>query len=242
MSPKKFCLLATPRTGSRYLRALLGGIPEVAFYGELFNPNGDYVRAHGLAMEDRDRDPLGFLAEVERTGLKRSSAFGFKLMIGQDQRVVDHVIESEDYQLILMSRQNKLAQYSSFMIAQTSGVWFVHRGQAKSPEVRIAFDPRAFAAFLAQDCGYYEAVLPRLERKGRPWFHVEYARMQNQDQVSALLAFMGIQPHGSIADLVDRNRSVRQNTSKIIDRFSNPEIVLSAMKKMGREDWLLEAS
>jgi len=242
MKPRKFCLLATPRTGSHYLRTLLGGLPDVAFYGELFNPNGDYVTAQGFSMKDRDRDPLAFLAEIERKGFERSKIFGFKLMIGQSKLVVDHVLSSDDYQVILLSRENKLAQYSSFIIARTSGVWFVHRGQPKGPEIKVVFDPKDFASFMAQDCRYYETVLARIQNESRPWLHLEYGRMQDQDQVTALLNFMSIESLSSIADLVERNRSVRQNTPRIVDRFTNPETVLSAMRQMGREDWLTEAS
>jgi LPS sulfotransferase NodH len=240
MKPRKFCLLATQRTGSTYVRELLDSVPGVTFHGEIFNPQ-DLTRRIvnlGFSMGDRERDPLAFLAEVERLGLGNAPVFGFHLMIGYHPTVLEHVLSSEDYGPILLSRQNKLAQYSSFVIAMTSGAWVARRDIVNGPQAKILFDPNAFAEFIAKDCRKYDVVLARLRMSGRKYQSLEYAQIRDHTQIAALLAFMGVEPDRSISDLIDRNPYVRQNTPRIIDRFSNPETVLSAMREMGHEDWL----
>jgi len=43
-----------------------------------------------------------------------------------------------------------------------------------------------------------------------------------------------------VADLIRSIPQMKQNTARILDRFSNPEEVVAAMREMDREDWLLE--
>ncbi len=244
MSKKKFCLLATERTGSNFFRELLSSLPRTAFFGEAFNPVflPKRILDLGFSQVDRDRDPLGFLSRIESASGVSGSLFGFKLMIGHNPLILNHVLSSEDYRFIIMSRANKLAQYSSLAIANASGHWHVHRGDAASPETTVPFDPEAFARFITRDSINYDKVLSRLRARTEPYCHLEYTASRSADRVGALLDFVGVDPGCSISDLIDRNPCVRQNTPRIIDRFSNPDFVLATMRRMGREDWLTEAS
>lgn len=248
MGTQKFCLLATERTGSNFVRELLRLIPRVACHGELFNRTPpqklvslfdprhrtfDFVSA----IADRDRSPLAVLSQIERLTLETADMCGFKLMLQHQPAVLDHVLSSADYGLVVFWRRNKLAQYSSFEIAMTTDVW-MNRGQPGHLEARVRFDERAFTNFVARQATRYDAVRGRLEATRRSYFDLEYTAITNEGTIEALLTFIGIQPDRPVRELLDRNPVVRQNTPNILDRFSNPEVVIGAMQKMGHEDWL----
>ena len=243
MTPK-FCLLTSERTGSNFVRELLSSLPGAVFFGEVFNPVFLPKRLAdlGFSQAERDPDPLGFLARLESRPIPPGSFFGFKLMIGHNPLVLNRVLSSEDYRVIVMSRANKLAQYSSLAIANTSGRWHVHKSDAAGPETKVAFDPDLFARFIARDSVNYRGVLSRLQARRQPYCHLEYTASRTPDQIAALLDFVGVKAGCTISDLIDRNPCVRQNTPRIIDRFTNPESVLATLAKLGREDWLAEAS
>ena len=241
---KKFCLLATERTGSNFFRELLSSLPKSAFFGEAFNPVflPKRIVKLGFSLVDRDRDPLGFLAKIESTPMAPGSFFGFKLMVGHNPLILNHVLSSADYRFIVMSRANKLAQYSSFAIAKATGRWHSHRGEDASPETKVPFDPDTFAKFVWRDSINYNNVLSRLRARTEPFCHLEYTASRTAEQIAAVIEFVGVDPGCPISEVIARNPCVRQNTPRIIDRFTNPESVLATMRRMGREDWLTEAS
>ena len=241
---KKFCLIATARTGSNYVRGLLR-FPGSVFHGELFNRERQVPRIKpipdpGLTLDDRDRDPIGFLETIERLTLEHARVCGFKLMIQHHPPMLEYVLSSEDYGLIVLSRRNKLAQYSSRAIARASGVWHVQRGEPQPLERKIRFDSPTFAAFLFENKGDYASVLPRLEGSPHRFHALEYTRIRSTESVEGLLRFVGVRPRCTIPEMIARNASQQQNTSRIVDRFSNPEEVVAAMRAMGHEDWLTE--
>src|SRR5262249_6229014 len=134
----RFCIVATPRTGSNFLCGVLEGVPGVICHYELFNPLGTFVD-HRLtadvppSVEDRDADHLAFLSFVEQLTTNRfpeTRAIGFKLFVSHSEAVLDHVLAAPAYRIVVLARANKLAQYSSALIATRAGRWKTLEGES----------------------------------------------------------------------------------------------------------------
>src|SRR6516164_8567844 len=95
----RFVILAAPRTGSNMLCTLLHSHPEILCHHEVFNPNGIFY-ALGYrngeidlgTIDERDRSPIEFLARLWQHPIG-FNCFGFKMTRGQDERVLQTVLE-----------------------------------------------------------------------------------------------------------------------------------------------------
>lgn len=248
MKVRKFCLIATERTGSSFLRQVLQRFPKVACHSELFNsrPGPDCVHQKyvdltltAAEMAERDADPLRFLSRVEQQSLERAEMCGFKLMISHQPTVLEHVLSSDEYKVIVISRENRLAQYSSEAIARKTDIWGRVTVSQGSPQVQIIFDKAEFKKYCEKLSSSYDLVTHRLEDTNRA-FSLKYHQILDERAIEELLSFLGVDPDRSIGELLGRASLVKQNTSNILDRFSNPDDAIAAMREMGREDWLQE--
>jgi len=127
---KKFVVLATPRSGSSHLVDLLDSHPQLSCLGELFNPHGAALRKLGLRnkndMRQAGEKPLEFLQRVmkqQQESEPYKPYFGFKLMLHHDPRLIDHVLEDSSWEIIVLERQNLLAQWTSAGLAKKTGRW-----------------------------------------------------------------------------------------------------------------------
>lgn len=245
MKVRKFCLIATERTGSSFLRQVLQRFPKVACHSELFNsrPGPDCVHQKyvdltltAAEMAERDADPLRFLSRVEQQSLERAEMCGFKLMISHQSTVLEHVLSSDEYKVIVISRDNRLAQYSSEVIARKTDIWGVSQG---SPQVQIIFDKADFKKYCEKLSSSYDLVTHRLEDTNRA-FYIKYHQILDERVIEELLSFLGVDSDRPTCELLGLASLVKQNTSNILDRFSNPDEVIAAMREMVREDWLQE--
>lgn len=244
MRVRKFCLLATPRTGSSYLRQVLQNAPGVACHSELFNvrPGPDCFHREyfsteltSAAISERDKDPLGFLARVEQQSLERASLCGFKLMLDHNQQVLDHVTCSEDYQLVVVYRANRLAQFSSELIARATDSWgTTTKG---GPQVRMLFDVLHFERYRNNLDERYEQLYGNAHTGAMYW--IEYNEIFDELALRKLFKFLGVST--KIQEAMNKASLVKQNTPRVVDRFANPQDVVDEMRRLGREDWLEEA-
>ena len=245
MKTRKFCILTTARSGSNALVSLLRLVPDTICHGELFSISGVWSALRPdleipWSVDTRNQNPLVFLADVERRTLALAGTCGFKLFIEHNRRVRRHVFASGEYSIIWLSRANKLAQFASLAVAESSGVW--HSRQQPSPQAAQTahFDLEGLNAFL-EKAERQDAIVKRgLDRHRTPCFALEYRDIKNGRVVDELGAFLGVDPGVSLSALIPSIPHVKQGSSAIIERFSNPEDVVSAMRAMGHEDWLME--
>ena len=119
-STQRYVILSTPRTGSSHLVGALEAHPHVACLGELFNLNGGAMRDLGIhsqrVIDMAKHEPLAYLQELIDLWSKRAETkpvFGFKMMLHHDPRVIEHLVRSPEWKVILLRRDNTLAQWSS---------------------------------------------------------------------------------------------------------------------------------
>lgn len=242
MALTRFVVLCQGRTGSNYLVRLLRSHREVVCHGELFHPQAIWLagevrdpphEAERLAA--RDADPVAFLERVYRAA-PAASAVGFKLFPTHNDTVLDHVAGRRDVHRILLRRDNALAQYSSNLIADRTGIWMRRPGTRANP-VAVRFAEPKFLAFLEQR----RLRAARLERAadpggpGRraPLMRIEYRELFVQEAAGRLCEFLGIRSVPLRAEGI-----VRQNDPDILARFENPLDVRDCVIRLGRPDWL----
>jgi len=243
MTSVKFCILTTARCGSNALVSLLRLAPDTICHGELFNKSGIWTAPqpnldlpHSVA--DRDRDPVGFLHEIERETFKHAATFGFKLFVTHGPVVRTHLMSSGEYRMILLSRTNRLAQYSSFVIAQSSGIWHPRKAISGNAPATVTFDRAAFDAYMQRIDQGMANVRAELNQHGPPCFELEYRDIKNGQALDALADFLSMDRAVSLTGIVGGIPHVRRSPAVIVDRFSNPEDVVAAMRHIGHEDWL----
>src|SRR5438445_713979 len=116
---RRFVILAAPRTGSNMLCTILDSHPLILCHHEVFNPDGIFyaldLRDGSFgpgSMEERDRDPLGFLARLWETDLGHP-CIGFKMTHRQNEPVFQNVVHDREVKKILLRRQNRVKTYVS---------------------------------------------------------------------------------------------------------------------------------
>jgi hypothetical protein len=244
----RFCIVTMGRTGSTFLRSLLDAVPNVACLGEIFHGERPYVQSFDPApeldvtAEERDRDPLAYLSQLEQLTFKRlpnRTLFGFKLFIVHNATVLHHVIAEPTCRLVVLGRRNALAQYSSTRVAQETGVWSPRAG-AQVPDANVRFDENDFVAFADRMSSLYEEVFELLRARDEPYFSLDYLDVKDESVLRSLFDFLGVEFTGSLHELVAGVRLGKLNTSHIAERFVNSGDVVTAMKRLSKEQWLVE--
>lgn len=243
----RFCMITSGRTGSNFLCSFLDHAPGVTCHREVYHRRKVYVALDDSVeitrdTAERDRDPVGYLDQLETATFARfpeNRACGFKLFLAHNDAVLRHVIADPRYRVVVLRRENVLAQYSSRAIARDTGRWRLTPGErARSTEV--VFDAADFGAFLKETESGYRRALALLEAAGKPHFELDYLDINDEQVLVALLEFLDVPFSGHVDELVASIKLTKQNSSTIAERFMNPDDVVSSMKQLGRERWLIE--
>jgi LPS sulfotransferase NodH len=238
-SPRRYVILSTPRTGSSHLVGALEAHPHVACLGELFNLNGGAMRQLGIhsqrVIDMAKHEPLAYLQELIGLWSKRAETkpvFGFKMMLHHDPRVIEYLVRSPEWKVILLRRDNTLAQWSSLQLAKVTGEWS-SKGKNKraaagipEPETLVEFQPHAFQAY----CDRIEARYASIKRRVADHALFEVSTETIDARRDEILAFLGVDPR--LAPLVE-TAGQRQNSSSLEMRFSNRDEVTRYARKHG---------
>lgn len=220
----KFIVIGQPRTGTTYLITLLNSHENVLCENELFNPRG-IVRtrkaANDLSNEGlirREADPLLWAKEFfeqKRSGTYQ--AIGFNLMLGHAVEVFDGLVR-DGVKIIYLYRDNKLAQYLSWVKANSSKRWATTDSDAANAARREAleFRPRDYLLRMndlaTSDLMFRQYVVPSL---GERVLVSEYVQLFRPETVDTLCEFLGIRKMTLTSDLK------KQGADRIVDRIAN---------------------
>ncbi len=241
-----FVILASQRTGSNMLVSLLDAYPGVSCHGELFrqqrvNQKGALRVLKRLPPEFADGEYRAaefadYLRRVRKLSPK-NDYFGFKLMLNQAPQAREALIRDSGCRIVLLYRENLLAVYSSNLIAKATG-----QGNARvDQEVRtdkVEFVEKRFARFCEKHENTYRDVRRDLERHARErCLDISYLDICQAEGIGKIEQFLGVsKPPDPIAPA-----TAKRNPSRIVDRFSNPELVLDYLERAGRSAWSHES-
>jgi LPS sulfotransferase NodH len=213
-----FVVLCDARSGSGYLCSCLDRHPEIACHHELFNP--EYVgNCYGVESYGRspESDPLAYLKAVRRHTQAAPGArlVGFKLHFRQHPKMLEHLLAHPGERIILLIRQDKLAQWASYQLANTTGQWVRPKNDTDiHPVQRVPFKLRRYTAYLIHQQAWEQLVLRR-----RPdCLYLCYEDILKPGTLARLLHWLGVDPQ---AELSPGSRPQFTGDSTL-DRFSNP--------------------
>ncbi|MBB86725.1 sulfotransferase domain-containing protein [Abyssibacter sp.] len=241
----RFCIIAAPRTGSNWLCSVLDTQPAVVCHYEVFHRWEIYSSFHeplrsrpllyaGLRLY-RDLMPMRFLDALMQRSFAahpQAQAAGFKLFPGHNRRVLRAIVRDENWKVIFLTRNNYLAQYSSFKIAKASGQWakgnVVRRGSAKK---KIHFDATEFRRFASRRDAETTRISAMLA--SREHVQLDYSEIATRMHEVFELLHIGA-PDGDAL----RTQIEKQNTNDLLARFDNPDAVLDCLSAQQQADYL----
>lgn len=153
--PRPFAIVADMRTGSTLLSASLDQHPEIRCYGELFHPEDlpDNL-IEGVDRRALDTEAL-LRAALDVPGVR---AVGFKAMVflpleatPQWTDLWTRLRALEGLRVLYLERRDTLAQYTSLVVAQETGVFHPYdNDDLYDPENRptVYVDPEAYRAWV----------------------------------------------------------------------------------------------
>jgi LPS sulfotransferase NodH len=231
---QRYVILSTPRSGSSHLVEALEAHPHVACLGEIFNLHGGAMRKLGILskrpLDKASNEPLDYLEELMEAWTERPQAkpvFGFKMMLHHDPRVIDHLVADPGWKMILLRRENVLAQWSSLQLAKITGEWGskgkkkrAAQGIAEPEPPPIEFKSRVFEAYCDRLDARYDSIKRRVAKHAL--FEVTTETIDaRRDEI---LDFLGVDSR--LAPPAP-GRGERQNTTSLEERFTNSDEVLS---------------
>ena len=223
--PRYFAIFGAMRTGSNLLEKTLDAHEGLAGLGEVFNdqfiggPGTD--EAFGCSLEQRNRDPIGFLDAM--IAAHPGEVPGFRIFMGHDQRVMDHAARDPHCARIILTR-DPLDSYLSLQIARLTNQWMVRKAENRKL-AKVEFDPDHFTAYEAALNDHYRRIRAPMRAAGRPWLEIAYGDLGDLDTLNGAAAYAGSpERRERIAPRIQR-----QNPLDPADKVTNPDVLAEFM-------------
>lgn len=245
MAEIKFCVVANPRTGSNHFIEMLNSHPDITCHREVFHPHTVYLYdgESDEMLDKRERDPLKFLEELYDSSSNR--ACGLKIFDSQNSEVLDKVLYDPTIKKIVLYRPNFLAVYSSERIAEAEKIYLSlsHEAAVIDPfscdpsmtSKKILFDQARFRRQWSSYRAYYKYVLDVLNETMQENLFITYEELLNESLVRRIFTFIQLSQPKAI-----KSRLRKQNTSDILARFQNPEVVRTYLESIDKMNWTNE--
>lgn len=242
---QKFVIITMQRSGSNMLVTMLDSHPEIKCFGELMRKTPGWMRKQGYRGALRILDkvdpvyrkdayrfahPYDFVEAAYATK-PRASRHGFKIHIDQHREFLDALIQDPEYRIIVLRRENVLAQYSSWKISEVTGQGNAPKG-TKVKTAQVDFSPRNFKSYLKRVDKDYELVWQRIRESGKSFFEIKYTELTDKERMRELAGFLEVDTSFPLEPGTEK-----RNPSDIVARFTNPEKVRETLSEIGHEEW-----
>jgi len=243
----RFVIVTHQRSGSNMLVSMLDSHPEIKCFGELMRATPGWMRREGyrgalrtlekvdpIFREDHYRfsHPYEFVEAVFETA--RRKICGFKQHLDQNPAFLKQLIHDPGWNVLVLQRENSLAQYSSQKITQVTGQGSLPRG-AKVIRATVEFKEREFVKFVNQKTKEWDGVFAALKAAGKSYLQVYYTELLSPQTATRMLEFLGVDPGVNI-----KPGTEKRNSSDILSRFTNQEAAAATLEKMGKLEWRRE--
>jgi hypothetical protein len=190
----------------------------------VFNPSGIFYAVDrrdgsidlGTAAE-RDGRPLEFLDRLWRHSLG-FRCVGFKMTRGQNESVLQSVLEDRGVRKILLRRGNALRTYISELIAMKTGSWEVYdrrKLSARPLQVRVELD--GLRNHMEANAAFYRQLEDVLCRTRQDFISTAYERLCCEEEHARLVDFLGVPRNEFLLEA----RSIRQNPERLSELVVN---------------------
>lgn len=233
------------RTGSNLISSRLDTHKNIVFYNELFHRqyaifHDDRVASGAELIARRDRSPAAFVSSIWNGEYepkeKRDDihGIGFKIFLNHNAEALRYIINS-NAKIIFLRRRNAFARFSSFKIAAATNEW-KSTGSKENKSFKVDFRPEEFRAYMQNYLSLETLFEMTLTRWNRNYFDAWYEDITSQPVAwEKMVNYLGFDPKD-----FSESSLVKQNTSNVLSRFSNPEAVEKFAADINRYDWLSE--
>lgn len=220
-----FVMLGSMRSGSNLLESYLNQYARLVCHGELFQKTfiGSLGRTEflGIDIPTRDKHPQRFLEAVRAANPDKFT--GFRLFQEHNKQAINTVLEDRSCAKIILTR-DPIESFVSLQIARKTKQWLVsdiaHRKTAQ-----IHFDLEEYAAYLDARTAFYRMVAGALKTSGQPYFEIDYAMLNEVENINRLAAFIGAPEAKTwLAQAIKK-----QNPGALSSKISNIEDVRAAL-------------
>jgi hypothetical protein len=227
---------------------MLDSHPEIKCLGELMRPTPGWMKQDGyrgalrvlekvdpVYKDDNYRfdHPYEFVQAVLETAPNRK-VYGFKIHVDQHPIFLDQLIADPEWKIVVLERENMLAQYSSWKIAERTGQGNAPKG-TKVVRAKVEFSAREFNKFINRKNKEWERFWSGLRTKGKEYFYIRYTDLLSKPVVQNMLGFLDVSPSVDLQPGTEK-----RNPWDILSRFSNPQEVATELEKMGHLHWTYE--
>lgn len=239
-----FVIIASPRTGSTHLTALLHKHGEIICHGEILHPkmtnplkrweSSARVPESATEMLDlRKRNPQQFIRRLFEND-HGGKHVGFKIFKGHNDEILDELVADPAVKKIVLFRPNLLAVYSSSRIAHHVGERVLKTPREIQPLVR--FDQDKFVKYCRKYVAFYRGVVEKLVASRQNFHFLDYGAINNPSLFAAVVSFIGADPDQARLE----PSMIKQNSPDLLKRFSNPDEVDRFLRGKGLMNWLYE--
>jgi len=224
---QKFLIVSIPRSGSNMLVGMLDQHPEIQCYAELFHPdkiyNRDVFSRHGIpdfTLNQRNKDPFGYLDYIFRHKFKQNTkAIGFKIFPGQNDELLQLLLQDSSIKKIILIRDNLLRCYLSLKSAELNNVYFIREGseQIAPSDQSLVLDVKDFIQYQKENTDFFNRILSKLKKSGLEYLVLHYENLLDREQQLDLLNFIGIKPDPGLLKVISVKQRKKDITEKIIN-------------------------
>lgn len=235
----RFVLLSTARSGTTNFVATLGQHPDVYCHREVFLKNyqntvrKEFCDTHDVPELRRDQVKYVKALHAFTPGPR---CVGFKIFYVQAPKACNYLMADAGVKKIILERKNYLAQFSSLLISQASGMSH-QRANAKKPRVQkldspIRFNVEEFRTFAERRA----IIFQRYAQKSRgDVFALTYTQM-NEAVFPRVFEFLGLPP------MAVSSQFTKLNSGDILSRFhqDDRQKVQDCLADLGHPEWASE--
>jgi Sulfotransferase family len=244
-----FVIVTHQRSGSNMLVSMLNNHPEIRCFNELMRPTARWMKRDGYrgalrilekvdAAFQKDRYRFGHPYEFVHAAFKtvpKKKLCGFKFHIVQHPKFLSRLIKDPDCKIIVLQRDNRLAQFSSKKIARITGQGSIRKG-TKVIHAVVKFRAWEFKRYVKRMEKEWKRVKLELSASGKQYLNLQYTDLFSRQVVHNMFEFLEVDPSVHVEP-----RTVKRNSSEILSRFSNPDKAAETIVRMGFEQWSHEA-
>jgi len=237
----RFVILAAPRSGSNMLCSMLNSHHSVLCHHELYNPadifyalqlrNSDFKLADN--MQQRDRQPLSFLARVWRSN-QSTPCVGFKMTHKQNPQVFEALLADTGVKKIVLRRNNAVKVHVSKLLAEQNGIWEDYGLSAPAERNQVAVNLLNLQKDMAYNQAFYQEITTGLNQSKQNHIVVEYEKLTTQDTQTTILDFLRLQ-HQTLT-----TSSRKQNSTDLRKLVSNFSTLFEQCQDKGLRAQLLD--
>ena len=246
---EKFVIVTNRRSGSNLLVSMLNSHPQIKCFRELMRATPRGMKKQGYrgvfrildkvdAVYKNDRYRFGHPFEFVQTvfdSVKRDpKLLGFKIHLDQHPKFLLKLIQDPEWKLVVLERENKLAQFSSSEISRVTGQANAPKG-AKIIHTKVKFNARKFARFVKREEKHWKRVRAAIKTSGKHYFSIQYTQLLSKTVMKGLLEFLGVESSVHLEPGTEK-----RNPSTILARFSNDRAAMQAIETRDCSHWAYE--